>query len=72
VISTAKGIEGIPAINGRHALIMDQPDQIAAAISDLLRDTEQARKLAEAAQELAAPLDWKSIAGTYLALFERL
>jgi glycosyltransferase involved in cell wall biosynthesis len=72
VISTAKGIEGIPAVNGEHALIMDDWDEISAAISDLLHHTERAKALAMAGRELAAPLDWKSIAGSYLKLFGQI
>ena len=72
VISTSKGIEGIPAINDVHAMIRDKPDEIVAAISDLLQHPDRARALVSAGRKLAAPLDWRLIAKSYLDLFGRL
>ncbi|MFT5372940.1 MAG: glycosyltransferase involved in cell wall biosynthesis [Lysobacterales bacterium] len=72
VISTAKGIEGIPAINGEHALIIDDWDEMSAAIEELIRTPEKAAILAGAALNMASKLDWKSIAAEYIRVYESL
>lgn len=72
VISTSKGIEGIPVINGKHALVIDDWDEMAAAIQRLLADPASGRQLAAAAYEMAEAMDWKSIAADYTDIFNRL
>ncbi|NNE06857.1 MAG: glycosyltransferase [Xanthomonadales bacterium] len=71
-ISTSKGIEGIPAVSGRHALIIDDWNEMAEAIRALLANPDKAKLLSDAASEMAAALDWKAIARRYLDLFARL
>ncbi len=70
VISTSKGIEGIPVINGEQALIIDDWDEMAAAIVRLHEDPGQAGAIARAGHELAMNLDWKAIAARYIELFD--
>jgi len=72
VVSTSKGIEGIPVINGEQALIIDDWDEMAAAIARLSRLPNEAAKIAESGHLLAMGLDWKSIAAQYLDLFDKL
>jgi glycosyltransferase involved in cell wall biosynthesis len=72
VISTAKGIEGIPVISGKHALIIDDWDEMAAAIQRLIENPTAAETLAAEAHRLAAAMDWKSIAASYLDIFDTL
>lgn len=45
VVSTTIGIEGIPAANGREAVIADDPGGFAKACIELLRDVERANEL---------------------------
>ena len=68
VISTAKGIEGIPVTNGREALILDDYDAICDAIESLLASPEKADKMRKAAARFVDPLSWDSIARRYLPL----
>ena len=69
VISTAKGIEGIPVTNGVEALIVEDADQqFAETIIGLLRDRQAASALGERGRAFVASLDWKQIAQHYLQL----
>jgi glycosyltransferase involved in cell wall biosynthesis len=72
VISTSKGIEGIPAINGRQALIIDGWDDMASAINRLASQPGEAAAIAESGHALAMGLDWKAIAAQYIELFAKL
>lgn len=72
VISTSKGIEGIPIEPGRQALVIDDWQAMAEAIADLHRDAIKRQALAAAGHELAASLDWSEIARRYRALYSSL
>lgn len=72
VISTAKGIEGIPIQPGIHALVIDDWDEMAAAIVRLWRDPAARDELANAGRAFAESLDWSEIARRYQALFAGL
>jgi glycosyltransferase involved in cell wall biosynthesis len=72
VISTSKGIEGIPVVSGRHALVIDDWETMAQAICDLRQEPERAQALAQAGREIAASLDWNEIARQYLAVYSAL
>jgi glycosyltransferase involved in cell wall biosynthesis len=72
LISTSKGIEGIPVVNGREALVIDDWDAMAAAIVMLRQQPARAGALADAGRQLAMSLDWKAIAARYLELFDGL
>ncbi len=62
VISTSKGIEGIPVEPGKQALVLDDWEEIIGAIVDLWENPEQAAKLATAGRALADSLDWNAAA----------
>jgi glycosyltransferase involved in cell wall biosynthesis len=72
LISTSKGIEGIPVENGRDALVIDDWDEMAAAIVDLSNNPERAEALAENGHVLAKKLDWHVIARRYLDLYQQI
>lgn len=72
VISTTKGIEGIPVVNGEQALIIDDWADMCEAIRSIIHDRERAHALAAAGEELARDLDWKAIARHYAELYESL
>ena len=71
VISTSKGIEGIPVVNGKDALIIDDWDEMAAAIVRLRNHPDEAADLAKAGHALATGLDWTAIAARYLDLYAK-
>jgi glycosyltransferase involved in cell wall biosynthesis len=71
VISTRKGIEGIPVENGVEALIEDDWDLMAVQISKLLTDPGAAENLAAAAEQWVKKLDWTALAADYIGVFER-
>ncbi|MDG2177069.1 MAG: glycosyltransferase [Gammaproteobacteria bacterium] len=68
VISTTKGIEGIPVKHGDEALIINDYDAICNGIEDLLSDNEAAEKLSEAADRFVDSLSWDKIVRRYLPL----
>jgi glycosyltransferase involved in cell wall biosynthesis len=70
VISTAKGIEGIPVHPGREALVIDDFDAMSEAIARLLSDGEAAQRLAANATAFVESLSWDAIARRYLPLMK--
>ncbi len=72
VISTSKGIEGIPVINGREAIICDDWLSMANEIMALAESEEYRNRLSSAALKFAAEMDWKSIAKRYLDIFSAI
>lgn len=72
VISTSKGIEGIPASDGVEAIIRDDWQEISNAAAELFAHAEQRRSLATAGRVLAQSLDWNHIASRYLQLYRSI
>jgi glycosyltransferase involved in cell wall biosynthesis len=72
VISTSKGIEGIPVVSGRHALVLDDWNSMANAICELWTDRDKAHELARGGREMAESLDWDVIAGKYVSMYSSL
>ena len=72
VISTSKGIEGIPVTHGEQALVLDDWDAVIDAVCDLWANPERARALAAAGRALAEKLDWSAIARQYRELYAAL
>jgi glycosyltransferase involved in cell wall biosynthesis len=70
VISTSKGIEGIPVTHGQEALIVDDFDRMADEVARLLEHPEAAQRLAERASAFVETLDWDAIARRYLPLMQ--
>ncbi len=68
VVTTSKGIEGIPAEPGVHAVIVDDFEGIADAVVRLLEHPREAQAIAERAKAFVGALDWTSIAKCYLNL----
>lgn len=68
VVSTAKGIEGIPVIDGQQALIRDGAEALCAAIHELAHDRDKAKMLAARARQFVMELSWDSIAKRYQPL----
>ncbi len=62
VVSTSKGAEGLALIDGEHLLIADTPMEFARAVSRLLADPPQARRLGEAGRRAVGErYDWRVI-----------
>lgn len=54
VVSTSKGIEGIPAVHGRHALVEDSPAAFAQMITEIVDAPDGRADLARNAHALVA------------------
>ncbi len=71
VVSTRKGIEGIPAEDGVEALIVDGADEsFARAVAELIADRDKARKIGDNGRKYVNQIDWKEIAQRYVDLIE--
>jgi hypothetical protein len=62
VVSTPLGVEGLPVVDGDHALLADDDDGLAHACTRLLRDAELARRLVTAAGPIAVAHRWDAVA----------
>jgi glycosyltransferase involved in cell wall biosynthesis len=72
IVSTRKGAEGLPLVDGRDALLADAPADLADAVVQLIRDPERAARLGASALRLARERhDW-SLAATALEQALRL
>jgi glycosyltransferase involved in cell wall biosynthesis len=69
VISTSKGIEGIPVEPGRQALIIDDWNEMIDAILELWQNPGRRAALAEAAAAMAADLDWIAVGRRYRKVY---
>ena len=72
VISTSKGIEGIPVVAGKQALILDDWEAIITAVIDLWENRDKAESLAMEGRALAENLSWDTIAERYQSLYNAL
>jgi glycosyltransferase involved in cell wall biosynthesis len=72
VISTSKGIEGIPVVNGREAFISDDWLSITNEIMELAESRERREQLSTAALDFASEMDWKNITKGYLEVFSAI
>lgn len=71
VVSTAKGIEGIPVTNGVEAVIVDDADEaFANQVMRLLENPLIAREIGRRGRVFVENLDWKEIGRRYLELIE--
>ncbi len=63
VVSTTVGAEGLPVVDGEHALIADEPRAFANAVLSLLRDVPRRRQIEAAARALVVEhYDWSAVA----------
>jgi glycosyltransferase involved in cell wall biosynthesis len=72
VVSTAKGIEGIPVRDGVEFVLADKAQPFAEAVRRLLERRDEARALGARGRAFVEPLDWLAIARRHAELFERL
>ena len=72
VVSTAKGIEGIPVRDGVEFVLADAAEAFSEAVRRLLEHRDEARALGARARAFVEPLDWLAIARQHAELLERL
>ena len=72
LVSTSKGIEGIPVVNGREAFISDDWLSMVNEIILLAESKERRDVLSSAAAKFASDMDWKSITSRYLSIFSAI
>jgi len=64
VVSTTIGAEGLPIVDGTHAIVADEPRTFASAVLSLLRDAARRKALERAARSLVVEqYDWSAVAG---------
>jgi polysaccharide biosynthesis protein PslH len=62
VVSTTVGAEGLPVVDGRHAVLADTAADFASAIVNLLRNPERRARLEAAARALVVErYDWSAV-----------
>ena len=69
VVSTSKGIEGIPVVNGREAFINDDWLSMTREIMALAESKQLRDQYSAAALKFASDMDWKSLCQRYLGIF---
>ena len=63
VVSTTVGAEGLPVTPGRDIVIADEPDSFAAAVVDLIRNSDTRRRIEAAARQIVVKrYDWSAVA----------
>ena len=72
VISTFKGIEGIPIRDGEEFIRAETVDEFVEKIIRLVDSPERIKQITDKAFEFIKKYDWKEIASQYVAVFERL
>jgi len=72
VVSTSKGIEGIPVVNGREAFISNDWLSMTNEILQLAESKERRDQLSTAGQVFASEMDWFSITKRYIDIFSAL
>ena len=70
VISTSKGVEGIPVIHNEHVIIADDVSAICAAIMKIAADPGARKLLARRATAFVEGLSWDNIARLYVPLLQ--
>ena len=69
VISTSKGIEGIPVVNGREAIICNEWLSMTNRILELAGSKERRGQLSAAGLAFTAQMDWKSLSEHYIDIY---
>lgn len=68
VVSTSKGMEGIPVQHGEQIWVVDDAEQMADDVAALLQDSARRQALADSAWQWVQALDWRQIAARYVRL----
>lgn len=71
VISTSIGAEGLDVVDGRNIVLADTPAAFAAAVTRVLDDAAERRRLEDAAFVLASQFGWSAVAEQFEAILRR-
>jgi glycosyltransferase involved in cell wall biosynthesis len=71
VVSTTIGAEGLAVVDGRDILLADTPAAFSAAVIRLLQDSNERRRLEDAALGTASRYDWSAIAERFETILAR-
>ena len=72
VVSTSKGIEGIPVVNGREAFVCDEWLSMTNRIMELAGSEKLRDQLSSAALDFTSEMDWKSLSKRYLEIYSAI
>jgi polysaccharide biosynthesis protein PslH len=73
VVSTGIGAEGLPVQSGKNILLADAPQDFAASVVSLLRDSNQRNRLGTAARILVEEnYSWRKVAETFSRVLEEV
>ncbi len=62
VVSTSIGAEGLPVTHGQNIMLTDDPERFAAAVSRLLSDAQERRRIGTAARRLVeSQYSWSAV-----------
>jgi glycosyltransferase involved in cell wall biosynthesis len=62
VVSTTMGAEGLDVADGRDIVLADTPERFAVAVTRLLQDAPERRRLEDKALATASRYDWSAVA----------
>lgn len=74
-VITVRTVGGAEVITPGSGIVLDDPNDafaLAAAIERLASDRDYARRLGQAAREVAGTLSWQAMAERYLSLYEQV
>jgi glycosyltransferase involved in cell wall biosynthesis len=72
IVGTALGVEGVGFESGRHGIVAESPQELAAGVAQLLGDPGQARELGLAARDHADRFRWRYTTAPAVELYRRL
>jgi glycosyltransferase involved in cell wall biosynthesis len=73
LVSTRVGVEGLPVSHGEHALLAETPEETAAAILGLIRDSDTRHRLQRTARRwVEQEFSWESAASQFFQLCQRV
>jgi len=72
VVSTSKGIEGIPVVNGREAFVCNEWLSMTNRIIELAGSEKLRQQLSSAALEFTSEMEWKSLSKRYLDIYSAI
>jgi glycosyltransferase involved in cell wall biosynthesis len=73
VVSTRVGIEGLPVSDGQQLIVADRPDEFASAVSRLLKDDAERRRLGDRARQyVERHASWERAASVFARACETI
>jgi glycosyltransferase involved in cell wall biosynthesis len=73
MVSTRIGVEGLPVRDGDHLILADEPDEFAAAVTNLLADGEQGNRIERNARRFVEThSSWAKVADVFAEICSRI